>query len=91
MAQTKQEIEQQQSGNMFDIEFTRDYFVKDGTGTVHHKGERKTMNKASCEHFVRREAARYVGNKPPEEKAVEDFNPAKLVAQEKSLKQQSEQ
>lgn len=88
MATTKLETPATNAADEYTIEFIRDYFVKDGTGTIHRKGEKKTFTKASCEHFVKRDAARYVGNKPPEVKEVEDFNPAKMVAQEKALSAQ---
>ena len=49
------------------IKFSKDYEVKDGTGTVHKKDSVIDVNQASADHFINRSAA-YLFDETPEEK-----------------------
>ena len=58
------------------IKFSKDYEVKDGTGTVHKKDSVIDVNQASADHFINRSAA-YLFNEVPEEQTVETKKPGR--------------
>ena len=61
------------------IKFSKDYEVKDGTGTVHKKDSVIDVNQASADHFIRRSAAylAYLLDEAPEEKTIDTKKPGR--------------
>ena len=58
------------------IKFSKDYEVKDGTGTIHKKDSVIDVNQASADHFINRSAA-YLFNEVIEDQTVETKKPGR--------------